>query len=786
VSGPDAPDAPDRAAAAFALGHGPWLLALRGKIPVFGAWERMPPATEDDIRDLLEVGFNLGFRTGTRSGLVVIDDDQGRHGGGPYVPPPTGLVSESPTGGRHYYYRAPDPCPGNSASRLAPHVDVRGEGGQVVYPGSIHPIEHRPYRWVSTSEPGTLPEATLAVLRGPVVHVDTTRPVDPPQARASTGGADAYAETALVREAARVRAAPEGTRNIALNNAALSLGQLVAGGALPEFRVRDELTSAAKIAGLEDREIAATLRSGLTAGAKQPRCAPERATATRQRADAPPERRRGPDILVPGSHVLPTGQYEEQGADTFARAVLDALPAGTVYRRAQVVGRIADDQFRPLSPDRMRSVIDAEIHLVAGKPAKDDGDPVLLYRPCTADNARLVAAYAEADGTIRALDHLATYPVCIGDNYVLAAPGWNQSANTFLTSSDQHDPLDLPTARAVLEDLVADFPFAQPADRTNFFGLLLTPILRPSLREPVPMHLITSPIERTGKTKLAETVFGCAILGRPTPAMQLGVREEEREKRITALLISGTTVVHLDNLDRFLNSPSLASLLTSTEFQGRELNYSRILSLPNGMTIVGTGNNVQASGELSKRIAPIYLQSPLEAPESRQDYRHPDLRAYVESERPRVLGALLGLVAAWRAAGMPRGSVPFGGFERWSAVVGGILAVAGYQDHLANLAKWRGTSDEMGVEIVALVAAWQTTYAGREWVDTSELYDLATAEGLFERDMSSGRNDHGRRVAFGINVLGSIDGRTVSGWRIELAGAGKRRRARLVDPTDDR
>ena len=787
VSSPES-DQPDHITIAFALGHGPHLTPLRGKVPVLGAWQSLPAATLDTVLDWHECGYNLGFRTGRASGLVVIDDDQARHGAAGYVPPTTGLVAESPTGGRHYYYRSPSTCPGNSASRLAPYVDVRGEGGQVVYPGSIHPVALRPYIWVSTGEPSELPAETLAVLRGPTVHVDTTRPT--PSVPLTGRG---YAETALLQEVGRVRTAPGGARNDALNRAAFNLGQLVAGDALSDQRVRDELYGAAKLVGDgeagEDDHIRSTIRSGLAAGALKPRRVPERpgsgrsSSATAPATSTAPATER-PDILVPGSHLLAGGEYVEQGTDTFARAVLGAISPEALYRRAQRIGRIADGQFRVLGPDRLRSILDEAVRLTAVKPAKtEDDEPAVIFRTCTLDLARIVAAYAETDGDVRDLDHLATYPVCSGPEYLPARAGWNADARLYLACSAAPKPLDLPTSRAVLEDLVADFPFATPADRTNFFGLLLTPILRPALREPVPMHLIGSPIERIGKTKLAEIVLGCSILGRPTPAMQLGVREEEREKRITALLLSGASIVHLDNLERFMDSPALASLLTSTVYQGRELNHSRVLSLPNGLTVVGTGNNVSATGEISKRIVPIMLQSPLESPESRQDFRHPDIRGHVENDRERILGALLGLIQAWRLAGRPTSRRAFGGFERWTAVTGGVLDVAGYPDHLANLTAWRGGSDEFSVELQAFVAAWQAKYA-REWAPTSGLFELAGEEELFDRQLGD-RTKRGKQTAFGMNVLNVIDGRVVAGYRIAIAGQGKRRRARLVDPTED-
>jgi hypothetical protein len=83
--------------------------------------------------------------------------------------------------------------------------------------------------------------------------------------------ADAWARAALDGEAARVRTAPNGSRNNALNRAAFSLGQIVAGGALERRVVEQVLVESAIAVGLTEREARATISSGLRSGGERPR-----------------------------------------------------------------------------------------------------------------------------------------------------------------------------------------------------------------------------------------------------------------------------------------------------------------------------------------------------------------------------------------------------------------------------------------------------------------------------------------------------------------------------------
>lgn len=111
---------------------------------------------------------NVGLPTGVISEILVFDIDP-RHDGhqslvrlvekyGELTITPTVLTGGD---GRHYYFRANEEAQiRNSAGALGPGLDVRGEGGYVIAPPSVHPSGQR-YRW----EPGSrIDELELAPL----------------------------------------------------------------------------------------------------------------------------------------------------------------------------------------------------------------------------------------------------------------------------------------------------------------------------------------------------------------------------------------------------------------------------------------------------------------------------------------------------------------------------------------------------------------------------------------------------------------------------------------------
>ncbi|MCL2000845.1 MAG: hypothetical protein FWG74_05380 [Planctomycetes bacterium] len=92
-----------------------------------------------------------------------------------------------------------------------------------------------------------------------------------------TGALHPYVAKAVESETAVLAAMPPETgRNNRLNVASYKLGHFVAGGVLPEEVARAELTRAALASGLSSTGAAATIQSGLAAGAKTPKGVPDR------------------------------------------------------------------------------------------------------------------------------------------------------------------------------------------------------------------------------------------------------------------------------------------------------------------------------------------------------------------------------------------------------------------------------------------------------------------------------------------------------------------------------
>ena len=147
-----------------ALRYLPRAIPLTGKRPPMVGW-RTWDATRESIREwwTAHPDANVGIRCG--SGLAVLDVDP-RHGGDAALTELEGMHGTLPvtptvaTGGDgwHFYFKAPKGLPSRT---IAPGLELKAEGRQVVAPPSIHPETGREYVWTRP-----LVESDMAVLPG--------------------------------------------------------------------------------------------------------------------------------------------------------------------------------------------------------------------------------------------------------------------------------------------------------------------------------------------------------------------------------------------------------------------------------------------------------------------------------------------------------------------------------------------------------------------------------------------------------------------------------------------
>jgi hypothetical protein len=312
-------------------------------------------------------------------------------------------------------------------------------------------------------------------------------------------------------------------------------------------------------------------------------------------------------------------------------------------------------------------------------------------------------------------------PVLRRDGSVLDSPGYDSSSQLYYRPKRNfrmpqlfREPMQeqMSHALSLLDEAIGDFPFLDASSKANALALMLTPIVRSAICGCVPMGLIDAPQQGTGKSLLAN-IISLIATGRPSPMMAAPDSDEEWRKRITSTLMSGATIITIDNLDGALRSASLASALTAEIWQDRILGKSGTVEVAQRSTWMATGNNIRLGGDLQRRCYWVRLDAGSSEPWRGRTFRHRDLLGWVKENRPGLVGALLTIARGWFAAGQPgRYDVPsIGGFESWCQTVGGILRFAGVGGFLGNLDSLYASADEDSAEWVEFLTALEARYA---------------------------------------------------------------------------
>lgn len=761
------------------------LVPVKGKAPIQKGWSTAPCPSLEAVEAWAKA-HNLGVRTGAVSGIVVIDEDTEKGGSVANLDLPKTVTVVTGGGGRHYYFRAPDCGLGNTVSKLSNGVDVRGDGGQVVFVGSVHPETGVVYSWLDGHSPedlelAELPSAIVDLLKA------SKNPKPAPQVRREGQPGTSAVRKVLASAAEGVRAAPEGKRNDALNRGAYTLGSWVGEGLLDRDTVVQELTAAALAAGLDPDEIGPTIESGLSKGEANP---------IHPRGGRP----RSLDTLdgssSAGSADLPSivmeGGLLPEHVDQAEQALL-AAPHETIYQQGTQLVRPVRVQ-----PSTMR-----EVHQGAeGTLILCEVDPVYLVEVLT----RSARWFSESKTGLTPIDcppkvantYLARkgswkLPRLLGvieaptirpDGSILQTPGYDPDSCLYFDPGATEFPAipEQPTREGALAALgeikfiLKDFPWLEPSDQSAALAAILTSLVRQSIRT-APLFAFRAPKMASGKSLLADVV-SLFCTGRTCPVMSQGKDEVEDQKRLLAILMEGTPVSCIDNIERPLGGSALCSVLTQESWRERVLGKTGTETVSTTTTWIATGNNISFTGDITTRVVVADLDPRCERPEERVfDF---DPREYVPKHRGALVAAALTILKAHHDAGRPSMELsPIGRFEDWSGWIRSSLVWLGEPD--PNLGRSRiEATDPIRGQLVALLEALKEQFKDG-YFTTADAVQVATRSdasamtplGLAIAEVASGPRGGPDRLRLG-KFLSRHERRLEGGLRIERRGTRKR------------
>ena len=681
-----------------------------------------------------------GMPTGARVGVWVLDVDTkaGKVGEDTlaklvqtFGELPETVETITATGGRHLFFRHPRDgrtIP-NSASQLGlgherwgrdgfpevpfeilasgrlrvPDLDVRGDGGYVILPGSVM-LDGRRYQWEGSSDPDEGAQVAQAPgwLLSLVAH-------DPAQER-TTGAAPG----------ATVASIGEGGRNDYLYRLGCSLRAKGLGEAAIIAALLAENAERCDPA-LPDEEVRTCARS---AAARPPGLSPAYEARRQDARERPPPGK--PDLRVVGGTEhddRPELQIIAGKLPVLVDRIEEALLAqgADIYQHGTRLVRVGAWEA-PTAEG-------APLRRPSGAGVLCDITAEWLVDRCTrrirftrydkrADDWRDTDCPTKAASTLLARVGEWRFPTLTGfcdaptldlSGRLIEAPGYDVRSGLYLSHPPRLPAMGVMSlaaaqgAGSTLYEAIETFPFVTTADAAAALAGILTALLR-RLLPSAPILGVSASTPGTGKSKLIAVIASIAS-GRPPAVVAIGSTPEELEKRLDAVLLKGDALVSFDNVDRPIKSDVLCQVATEATKGVRVLGESKNVEAPTNVTLCATGNNLVLVGDLIRRTMLCNLDAGCERPELRVFDR--DAVGHVLEQRPSLIAAALTIAKSYIDAGCPEVDArPFGSFEAWDRMVRRPLIWAGWPDPLTPAESLREQDHELS-GMRDLLIAWQ-------------------------------------------------------------------------------
>lgn len=307
----------------------------------------------------------------------------------------------------------------------------------------------------------------------------------------------------------------------------------------------------------------------------------------------------------------------------------------------------------------------------------------------------------------RPLRGISERPVMTDAGAVITQDGYEPGSRLYVRLSSDLADLEVPDApsRAEAEAAVSellyllhDYEFEAESDRVRALAMLITAVVRPSVKT-APLWMLSASKPGQGKGKLAAL---CSILmsGRMPHVQPYISSEDELGKSITAEVLAGSPLLFLDEARGELSSSGLQALVTSESWSGRILGETRSVKMDHSIHLIVAGNNLTVGADMARRVMPVRLYTEREDPSVGRTFTIPDLEQYAVQHRRDLVRAALIVMRHWYATGCPaptaRGNRLFTleSYGEWQRMVGGALEAVGVTGLMDGVEEMRQALDD--------------------------------------------------------------------------------------------
>lgn len=226
--------------------------------------------------------------------------------------------------------------------------------------------------------------------------------------------------------------------------------------------------------------------------------------------------------------------------------------------------------------------------------------------------------------------------------------------------------VELSEAVGALRELVGEFDFQSPGDRSRALAAFITPAMKlgGNLHGSVPADVAEADKSQSGKTYRQRLV---AAVYNETPSLVTcrsgGVGSVDES--LNAQLIAGRPFIQLDNFRGKFDSPHIEALLTAEKSFPVRVPHCREVAIdPSRFFVMLTSNGVETTRDFGNRGSIVRNRKHAEDYKFRK-YREGDLLDHLRTCQPYYLGAVFAIVQRWIELGREHSNETRHDFREW-------------------------------------------------------------------------------------------------------------------------
>jgi hypothetical protein len=345
---------------------------------------------------------------------------------------------------------------------------------------------------------------------------------------------------------------------------------------------------------------------------------------------------------------------------------------------------------------------------------------------------------------------LVNAPVLLNDEKGcrLVEQGYDRGSSLMVTGGAVLYPIPLEEATKALHEMLAEFAFQTPGDRSRALAALITPALRfgGHIRGPIPIDLAEADDSQSGKTyriKCTAAIYNGLLSFVSQKNGGVGSYEETFDQA----LINGQPFILFDNWRGKFDSPHLEAFITAQGIFPARVPYKGLVNIDTTYFILSmTSNGLETTRDLAKRSSIVRIRK--RPGHAFKEYAEGELLDHVVANQAYYLGCVFAIVQAWLEAGKPRTNERRHDFREWSQsldwIVQNLLKAAPLLDDHES-AQQRVSSP--GLSFVRQIAlAVEASGSLNEELTCTAIYCLASECGVEIPMLRAGDQSSGART----------------------------------------